>query len=57
MNTHHNLACAYRSAGRLAEAIDLHEQTLTDCEGVLDAAHPLTERVRASLAAVRGREQ
>ena len=45
-----NLANAYRSAGRLDEAIDLHERTLADRERVLGADHPDTLTSRNDLA-------
>ena len=35
-----NLANAYRSAGRLDQAIDLYEQNLADRERILDPNHP-----------------
>jgi Tetratricopeptide repeat len=35
-----NLAFAYQSAGRLAEALPLHERTLADRERVLGDTHP-----------------
>ena len=40
--TRNNLASAYLDAGRTAEAITLHEQTLADRERVLGADHPDT---------------
>ena len=46
-----NLAVAYRSAGRLGEAIDLHERNLADCERVLGPDHPDTLTSRGNLAA------
>ncbi|MGW5317831.1 tetratricopeptide repeat protein, partial [Nocardia thailandica] len=45
-----NLAGAYESAGRLAEAITLYEQTLTDRERVLGPDHPTTLASRNNLA-------
>jgi len=45
-----NLADAYRAAGRLAEAIPLHEQTLADRLRVLGADHPSTLMSRSNLA-------
>jgi hypothetical protein len=45
-----NLAYAYRSAGRVSEAIVLYEQTLTDRERVLGADHPSTLTSRNDLA-------
>jgi tetratricopeptide (TPR) repeat protein len=45
-----NLADAYRTAGRLGEAIPLSEQSLADSERVLGASHPSTLRSRGKLA-------
>ena len=45
-----NLAGAYWSAGRLEQAIDLHERTLADRERVLGADHPDTLTSRNDLA-------
>jgi tetratricopeptide (TPR) repeat protein len=45
-----NLAVAYQAAGRNAEAIPLHEQTLADREQVLGATHPDTLSIRNNLA-------
>ena len=45
-----NLANAYRSAGRLEQAIDLFERTLADRERVLGADHPDTLTSRNDLA-------
>ncbi|WP_159625404.1 FxSxx-COOH system tetratricopeptide repeat protein [Actinomyces sp. zg296] len=45
-----NLAGAYRSAGRLGEAIDIYEQTLEDRLRVLGADHPDTLASRNNLA-------
>ena len=45
-----NLANAYQSAGRLDEAIDLHEQVLADRERVLGPDHPHTLTSRSNLA-------
>ncbi|HEX6074119.1 MAG TPA: tetratricopeptide repeat protein [Micromonosporaceae bacterium] len=47
------LASAYESAGRLDEAIGLHQATLADRERVLGPDHPTTVTVRSILAAVR----
>ena len=49
----HNLAYAYRAAGRLTEAIQLFEQTLHDCIRVLGEAHPFTATVREILEAAK----
>ena len=45
-----NLAGAYRSAGRLKQAIDLHEQNLADRERILDPNHPDILASRNNLA-------
>ena len=45
-----NLANAYEFAGRLNEAIELHEQNLADRERVLGADHPDTLASRNNLA-------
>jgi hypothetical protein len=45
-----NLAYAYRSAGRTAEAIPMYERTLADRERLLGADHPDTKVVRKNLA-------
>ena len=45
-----NLANAYRSAGRLDEAIDLHERNLAETLRVLGADHPDTLASRGNLA-------
>ncbi len=47
---HNNLARAYDSAGRLAEAIDAWEKLLPDCQRVLGPDHPDTLTVRNNLA-------
>ena len=41
---------AYSAAGRLTEAITLHERTLADCERVLGDTHPSTLTARHNLA-------
>ena len=46
----HNLAYAYQHAGRVAEAIPLHEQTVADSERLLGADHPETLGSRSNLA-------
>ena len=46
----HNLADAYRSAGRLEEAIARFERTLNDIERALRADHPDTLTARHNLA-------
>ena len=40
LTSRHNLALAYRAAGRTDEAISLHEQTLAARERVLGPDHP-----------------
>jgi tetratricopeptide (TPR) repeat protein len=45
----HNLADSYRGAGRLDDAIALHEQNLSDFERVLGPAHPDSLGSRNSL--------
>ena len=50
LTSRNNLACAYQSAGELAEAIALYEQTLADRERVLGADHPDTLTSRNNLA-------
>ena len=45
-----NLANAYRSAGRLEQAIELHKRTLADSERVLGPDHPRTLTSRSNLA-------
>ncbi|MGW5317833.1 tetratricopeptide repeat protein, partial [Nocardia thailandica] len=50
LTSRNNLASAYESAGRLAEAITLHEQNLTESERVLGPDHPTTLTSRNNLA-------
>jgi Tetratricopeptide repeat len=50
MVARHNLAIAYRAAGRVAEAIPLLERTLADMERVLGPVHPDTRTSRINLA-------
>ena len=45
-----NLAIAYEAAGRVDEAITLHEQTLAARERVLGPDHPDTLQSRNNLA-------
>jgi hypothetical protein len=45
-----NLASAYHSAGRTAEAIPIKEQVVADRERILGAEHPDTLRARGNLA-------
>ncbi|WP_207386075.1 FxSxx-COOH system tetratricopeptide repeat protein [Protofrankia symbiont of Coriaria ruscifolia] len=54
LTSRHNLAGAYQTAGRVAEAIGLYEQTLTDRLRVLGPHHPLVVTVRDNLAAATG---
>jgi hypothetical protein len=49
-----NLARAYESVGRLAEAIALFESTLYDFERILGPDHPNTLTSRNNLARARG---
>ena len=51
LGVRNNLAGAYRSAGRLAEAIELYEQVLDECKRLLGTDHPDTLNTRNSLAA------
>ena len=46
-----NLAAAYRSAGRLDQAIDLYEQNLAEALRILGSDHPETRFFRNNLAA------
>ena len=46
-----NLAHAYHTAGRLAEALSVFERTLAECERVLGPGHPLTETARENYQA------
>ena len=50
LTSRNNLATAYWAAGRLDEAIALHERTLTDCEQTLGDTHPDTLTSRNNLA-------
>ena len=50
LTVRNNLALAYESVGRLAEAIDAWEELLPDCQRVLGADHPDTLTVRNNLA-------
>ncbi len=49
LGSRNNLAYAYRSAGRLGEAIPLFERTLADLERVLSPDHPNTLTTRHNL--------
>ena len=49
LTSHNNLAVAYRSAGRVSEAIPLFEQVLADSERVLGPDHPSTLKTRDNL--------
>lgn len=53
LGSRNDLAGAYRSAGRLDQAITLYEQTLAACERVLGSEHPTTNIARDNLAAAR----
>ena len=53
MASWNNLAAAYRDAGRVAEAIPLHERTLADRKRILGPGHPHTLTSRDNLAAAR----
>jgi tetratricopeptide (TPR) repeat protein len=46
----HNLAFAYRAAGRVGEAVAIFERLLADCERVLGPTHPSTLNTRQALA-------
>jgi tetratricopeptide (TPR) repeat protein len=50
LTTRGNLATAYRNAGRVADAVDLHEQVLADSERILGPNHPDTLSSRSDLA-------
>ena len=49
LTSRNNLASAYRSAGRLEEAIPLFERALADAERVLGETHPSTSTLRNNL--------
>jgi tetratricopeptide (TPR) repeat protein len=51
----YHLAVAYMAAGRVAEAIAVHERVLADCEGILGAEHWLTLAARSILALALGK--
>ena len=53
LTVRNNLAVAYYSAGRLAEAIDVWEELLPDCQRVLGLEHPLTKQVEKNLEAAK----
>jgi tetratricopeptide repeat protein len=46
-----NLAHAYHTVGRMAEAQAMFERTLADCERALGPDHPLTHTARENLDA------
>ena len=50
LNTRNNLAGAYYSVGRFAEAIDAWKELLLDCQRVLGPDHPYTLTARNNLA-------
>ncbi|MFF4291437.1 tetratricopeptide repeat protein, partial [Streptomyces sp. NPDC001633] len=49
LTSRNNLALAYQEAGDLNRAVPLYEQTLTDCERLLNNDHPLTRTLRENL--------
>ena len=53
LTVRNNLAVAYDSVGRLAEAIDELEKLLPDCQRVLGPEHPLTKQVEKNLEAAK----
>ena len=53
LTVRNNLAGAYESAGRLAEAIDAKKKLLPDCQRVLGREHPLTKQVEKNLEAAK----
>ena len=53
LNVRNNLAVAYYSVGRLAEAIDEWEELLPDCRRVLGPEHPFTKQVKNILEMAR----
>ncbi|TCJ89409.1 tetratricopeptide repeat protein [Nocardia alba] len=55
LTTRNNLAAAYQSAGRFAEAIALYERTFTDSERGLGADHPHSAMYRELLISARNR--
>ena len=50
LQSRNNLALAYQEAGRAADAIPLHEQTLADRSGCWGPDHPSTLASRNNLA-------
>ena len=50
LTVRNDLALAYKSVGRVGEAIDTGEELLLDCQRVLGADHPYTLTVRNNLA-------
>ena len=50
LTVRNDLALAYKSVGRVGEAIDAGEELLLDCQRVLGADHPYTLTVRNNLA-------
>ncbi|KLL10104.1 tetratricopeptide repeat protein, partial [Protofrankia coriariae] len=54
LTSRHNLAYAYRTVGRVEEAIGLYEQALADSLRVLGPGHPLVVTIRDNLAAATG---
>ena len=55
LTSRNNLAVAYRAAGRAAEAVSLHEQTLADRERLLGPDHPDTLTSRNNLTNARSK--
>ena len=49
LSSRNNLAGAYRSAGDLAKAIPLYQDTLAASERVLGEEHPISRTVRLNL--------
>ncbi|WP_250285258.1 MULTISPECIES: FxSxx-COOH system tetratricopeptide repeat protein [unclassified Frankia] len=54
LTSRNNLAGAYQTAGRVAQAIGLYEQALADSLRVLGPDHPLVVTIRGNLAAATG---
>ena len=50
LGSRNNLANAYRAAGRIEQAIALHQQVLADQERILGPDHPSTLASRSNLA-------
>jgi hypothetical protein len=54
LRTRHNMAFAYRRAGRVAEAVPMYEAVLAGLTAVLGSGHPDTVLARENLARVKG---